>query len=111
MIQEAGEAEEYGCEEEFSDRSPLVIADRNRREWRNAGRVAAAGGNLQGQCRVSGWNDIVMVSAGTYHTAGLKRDGTVIVTIKESDQKVRRTGIEIPIFLINNKRASDGQSF
>ncbi len=109
LIQEAGEAEEYGCEEEFSDRSPLVIADRNRREWRNAGRVAAAGGNLQGQCRVSGWNDIVMVSAGTYHTAGLKRDGTVIVTIKESDQKVRRTGIEIPSFLINNKRASDGQ--
>ena len=30
-------------------------------------------------CDVSGWTDIVQVSAGPYHVAGLRRDGTVVV--------------------------------
>ena len=34
--------------------------------------------NNDGQCEVSGWRDIVAVSAGKYHTVGLKSDGTVV---------------------------------
>ena len=32
----------------------------------------------KGQCGVSDWTDIVAVSAGHYHTVGLKSDGTVV---------------------------------
>ena len=38
----------------------------------------AVGNNDDGQCDVSGWSDIIAVSAGHYHTVGLKRDGTVV---------------------------------
>lgn len=33
-----------------------------------------------GQCEVSDWEDIVAISAGYYHSAGLKADGTVVAT-------------------------------
>ena len=33
-----------------------------------------------GQTVVYGWKDIVAISAGMYHTLGLKKDGTVIST-------------------------------
>ena len=36
------------------------------------------GYNDYGQCDVDGWTDIVAVSAGDYHTVGLKADGTVV---------------------------------
>jgi hypothetical protein len=42
------------------------------------GTVVATGYNPYGQCEVSGWSDIVAVSAGSYHTVGLKSDGTVV---------------------------------
>ena len=38
----------------------------------------AVGTNSCGQCDVSGWTDIVAVSAGTKHTVGLKFDGMVV---------------------------------
>ena len=33
-----------------------------------------------GQCNVTGWKDIVAISAGYCHTVGLKADGTVVAT-------------------------------
>jgi alpha-tubulin suppressor-like RCC1 family protein len=41
------------------------------------GTVVAVGWNEYGQCDVSGWRDIVAVSA-LAHTIGLKADGTVV---------------------------------
>ena len=42
------------------------------------GTVVACGDNEYGQCNVSGWTDIVAVSAAGFHTVGLKSDGTVM---------------------------------
>ena len=42
------------------------------------GTVVAVGWNLDGQCNVSGWTDIVAIGAGYAHTIGLKSDGTVV---------------------------------
>ncbi len=36
--------------------------------------------NYSNLCEVGGWTDITAVSAGGYHTVGLKTDGTVIAT-------------------------------
>ena len=44
------------------------------------GTVVATGRNTYGQCDVSGWKDIIAISAGYYHTVGLKKDGTVVAT-------------------------------
>ena len=43
------------------------------------GRVAW-GDNDWGQCNTQDWTDIVAVAVGTYHTVGLKRDGTLVST-------------------------------
>ena len=48
--------------------------------WTEGGAVYAEGNNYFGQCNVSGWSDIVQVSAGRYHTVGLRADGTVVAT-------------------------------
>ncbi len=42
------------------------------------GTVVAVGSNDNGQCNVSGWTDIVAVSAGGHHSVGLKSDGSVL---------------------------------
>ena len=44
------------------------------------GKIVATGKNDDGQCNVSDWKDIIAVSAGSYHTVGLKVDGTVVAT-------------------------------
>jgi alpha-tubulin suppressor-like RCC1 family protein len=44
------------------------------------GRVVACGSNSYGECNVSNWEDIVAIYAGTQFSAGLKTDGTVVVT-------------------------------
>jgi len=49
------------------------------------GTVVAVGLNDQGRCNVSGWCDIVAVSAGSDYTVGLKKDGTV-VTVGNSNK-------------------------
>ena len=45
---------------------------------KNDGTVVAVGFNLDDQCDVSKWKDIVAISAGFKHTVGLKSDGTVV---------------------------------
>ena len=35
---------------------------------------------IYGQCDVSGWKDIIAISAGDSHIVGLKADGTVVAT-------------------------------
>ena len=42
------------------------------------GTVVAVGRNEKGQCNVSGWQDIVAVSAADCHSVGLKSNGTVV---------------------------------
>lgn len=42
------------------------------------GTAVAAGDNLDGQCDVYGWTDIVTISAGYEHTLGVKSDGSVL---------------------------------
>jgi len=44
------------------------------------GTVVATGFNIDGQCEVGGWTDIVQVAAGFGHTVGLKSNGTVVAT-------------------------------
>lgn len=44
------------------------------------GRVVAVGDNEYGQCDVSGWENIVAIAAGDWHTVGLCKDGTVVST-------------------------------
>ena len=51
------------------------------------GSVVATGYNTYNQCSVSGWRNIVAVSAGYYHTVGLKSDGTVVAAGKNSDHQ------------------------
>ena len=40
--------------------------------------MVACGIKDNNQCDVSSWRDIVAISAGGYHTLGLKADGTVV---------------------------------
>jgi alpha-tubulin suppressor-like RCC1 family protein len=47
---------------------------------RSDGTVYAVGDNGFGQCDLGDWTDIVALSASTAHTAGVKTDGTVIVS-------------------------------
>ena len=49
------------------------------------GTVYAIGSNTYGQCDVSGWTDIISVSANAVHTVGLKSDGTVVAVGRNSD--------------------------
>ena len=44
------------------------------------GTVSGTGNNEQGQLNVSAWRDIAAVSAGKAFSAGLKTDGTVVAT-------------------------------
>ena len=41
--------------------------------------VVAVGNNDEGQCKVTGWSDIVAISVGSYNTMGLKADGTMVI--------------------------------
>ena len=56
----------------------VVMACHHTVGLRSDGTVVAAGDNDEGQCDVSGWMDIVAVSAGQWYSVGLKSDGTVV---------------------------------
>ena len=59
--------------------APMVaVGARHLVGLKSDGTVVAVGRNNEGQCEVSGWADIVQVSAGNYYTLGLRSDGTVI---------------------------------
>lgn len=49
------------------------------------GEVVAVGDNTNGQCEVSGWKNIVAISAGAFHTVGLTCDGKVVTTQTSGD--------------------------
>ena len=55
------------------------------------GTVVAEGYNSAGRCNVSGWRNIVAISAGNNHTLGLKADGTVVATEFIEDPKFKMT--------------------
>ena len=49
----------------------------------------------RGQSTVEDWEDIVMISAGQYHTVGLKSDGTVVATaITNEDADFGQTAVD-----------------
>ncbi len=35
---------------------------------------------MYGECDVEGWTEIIFIACGNEHTAGLRKDGTVVVT-------------------------------
>ena len=56
-------------------------------------KVVAVGDNRMGQCEVYGddWKDIIAISAGDFHTVGLKSDGTVVTTqTNNSAKKIKK---------------------
>ena len=44
------------------------------------GTAVATGKNNSGQCKVTGWTDLIAVCAGVAYTVGLKSDGTAVAT-------------------------------
>ena len=56
------------------------------------GTVVAVGDNQDGQCNVSGWRDIVAISAVSSHTIGLKADGTVVAVGENKDGQCNVNG-------------------
>jgi alpha-tubulin suppressor-like RCC1 family protein len=56
----------------------ISCSDTNTVGLKADGTVIAIGNNEYGQCNVSGWYDIIAISAGTQHMVGLKSDGTVV---------------------------------
>lgn len=50
------------------------------------GTVLACGSNATGACDVGNWTDIVAIFAGSEYSAGLKSDGTVVVTGLDTDK-------------------------
>ena len=56
------------------------------------GTVVATGRNVDGQCKVSDWRDIVSIAAGRFQTVGLKADGTVVAAGKNRDGQCKVSG-------------------
>ena len=60
----------------YNNRGQCSVSD-----WTGVVALAAAtGNNFYGQCKVTDWSSMATVTAGCYHTAGLKNDGTVLAT-------------------------------
>ena len=49
------------------------------------GTVIAIGQNIDGQCDVNNWTNVIAIACGECHTVGLKSDGTVVATGDNSD--------------------------
>ena len=61
----------------FADR--VVIKGSKIYAIKSDGSVLACGDNKDGLLNVGSWRDIIKIEPGTFHTAGLKSDGTVVV--------------------------------
>lgn len=59
-------------------RIPVAIGEEHVVGLRSDGTVIAIGNNKYDECNVSGWRDIIAISAGDGFTIGLKLDGTVV---------------------------------
>lgn len=67
--------------ERFLPARSLIVAAYGRTvALRADGTVLAAGDNEHGECDISGWRNIIAISAGFYHTVGLRSNGTVVAT-------------------------------
>ncbi|MGN0745922.1 MAG: RCC1 domain-containing protein [Aristaeellaceae bacterium] len=62
----------------LSGQNTIAVGGYHTAAVREDGTVMAVGSNEYGECDVSGWTDIVAISAGVHHTVGLKADGTVV---------------------------------
>ena len=51
--------------------------------------VVATGSNEYGQCNVSEWSGVSAIAAGSYHTVGLRSDGTVVATGRDISGECR----------------------
>ncbi len=65
---------------QIAKRDTVYAGYNNTVGLRTDGTVVAVGLNSDSECEVSGWTDIVAVSAGRWHTVGLHSDGTVVAT-------------------------------
>jgi len=75
----------YGIGQEYTPtagRSAVSVASSGRHTviLLSDGKAVAFGDNRYGQCEVSDWSDIVMISVGRYHTVGLTSSGKVVYT-------------------------------
>ena len=59
---------------------------------RSDGTAVAAGYNQYNQCDVSGWTDLVAVSAGATHSVGLRSDGTAVAAGYNGDGRCDVSG-------------------
>ena len=66
--------------EQITQRETVSTGNNHTVALKSDGTVVAVGDNINGQCDVSGWTDIVAVAAGGWHTVGLKSDGTVVTS-------------------------------
>ena len=64
--------------EEIAQRDTVSAESVHTAGLKADGTVVTVGYNSDGQCAVSGWQEIIAVSTGNKHTVGLKADGTVV---------------------------------
>ena len=78
----------------LSERKKVIIACGGKHTvgLKADGTVVAVGANGDGQCNVSGWNNIVAVAGGSKHTVGLKADGTVVAVGYNGDGQCNVSG-------------------
>ena len=68
----------YHIWEQITQRETVSAGINHTVALKSDGRVVAVGDNINVQCDVIGWTDIVAIAAGGWHTVGLKSDGTVV---------------------------------
>lgn len=57
----------------------LILANGDRTVGiKDYGEVLAVGDNRHGECNTGAWQDVVSVALGSFHTVGLKKNGTVV---------------------------------